>query len=799
MLKNYVTSALRNFRKHTGHSFINVTGLAVGIACCLGILMYVQDELSFDDFHADADHLYRLNKVVTPQEGGEERHAITSGLMGPTLVEDYPEAVAAVRVLPWFNPELTTVGETSVMLEDLMIADANFFQVFDFELVRGDPARVLAEPLSIVLTEETARRFFGDEDPVGRRIESLGGFEYTVTGIAKSAPHNSHLTYSAIISWQTTVPGVGPMDAEWLNNWLTQVLYTYVLLDDAASPASLEQKLPAFMERHFPERVDQYRLYLQPLSDIYLGSADLQYVRAVRTGNRTYVRIFSFIAVLVLLIACVNFMNLSTARAAERTREVGVRKALGARRGQLIEQYLGEAFVFVVTAVLLALALVQIALPLLNSLTGKSLGLGSIGFLPLSGMLAGLTLVCTMLAGTYPAFLLSRFRPEGALRAKGSIRLSGGSLRRVLVVLQFAATILLIVGTAVVYRQVRFSQQKDLGFDREQLLVLRTADTDLESGIETFRQELLENPAVLDAAVTGRVPGSGTIGFGILPEGKPDTETWTANAIRLGDTEMARTYGLEVVDGRFFDEDRPTDAETGVVINETLARQLGWEDPVGRSLSISGELSDGRVIGVVGDFHYESIHNAIGPLVLFVAPRPNYVTVRFRTDDVQGLLSDIESKWAAMDAVHPFDYTFLDQQWARMYVTEERLMQTLTLFAVLAVFVACLGLFGLAMHTSAQRTKEIGIRKVLGASVGGIVTLLSREFVLLVLAGGLLAVPLAWTASERWLEGFAYRIHPGPGIYILAILTALVVALVSVGWQAVRAATADPVSSLRYE
>lgn len=800
MLKNYVTSAIRNFRKHPAHSFINVAGLGIGIACCLAILMYVRDEVSFDRFHDDADRIYRINKVVTPQEGGEERHAISSGLMGPTMAEDYPEVEAALRVLPWFDAELTTAGETSLMLGDILIADEGFFGFFDFEFLRGDPADVLVDPLSIVLTESTARRFFGDSDPIGRTVESLNGLEYTVTGIAANPRANSHLPFNAVISWSTTVPGAGPMDAEWLNNWLTQVMFTYVRLTEGADPAALEGKLPAFMERHFTERADQYALYLQPLADIYLGSANLQFTSGQRTGNRAYVRTFSIVAAIVLLIACINFMNLSTARASQRSREVGVRKALGARRSELVRQYLSEALVFVLVAILLALAVVQAAVPLLNDLTGKELGLSTIGTGPLLGILAGLAVLCTLLAGAYPALLLSRFRPERALRSAHAGALTGAGLRRVLVTFQFAATVTLIVGTAIVYRQVQFSQDMDPGFDREQILMLRTGDTDIASSIEAFRGEAVRLPGVVATSVTGTVPGEGTMSFELLPEGKSASESWTSNVIRLSDADMAETWGFEMTDGRFFDPDRPTDLQAGVVINETLARNLGWsDDAVGRKLSVSGELAGGQVIGIVEDFHFESVHNEIGPLVVFVAPRPNYVSIRFEAERAGELLAGLEELWTSMDAEHPFDYAFADQQWAAMYEAEERLMQTLTVFALLAILVACLGLTGLAMHSTARRTKEIGIRKVLGSSVAGIVGLLSREFTVLVVAGTAVAAPVAWFAADAWLSNFAYRIEPGPGVFILAGIGALVLALIAVGWQAVRAATADPVKSLRYE
>lgn len=799
MLKNYIKIAFRNLFKNKVYSFINIFGLAVGIACCLFVFIYVQDELSYDQFHKNYDNLYRLNKVVTPQEGGEEYHAITSGMMGPTLVEDFPEVKQTVRFLSWFDEVLMKRDETSIMIDKVAFTGDNFFEVFDFELLSGNPVTLLEAPFSIVLTETTAHRIFGDENPVGQTITALNDFDYTVTGIAKDPPIRSHLDFSALISWSTTIPGDGGLEFLWMNNWLTQVHMTYLLLEDRADANALEEKFPAFMERHFPERSEQYQLFLQPLNDIYLGSTNLLHVRGTRTGSYMNIYIFSIIAVLILLIACINFINLSTARASERLQEVGVRKALGADSKQLIFQFFGESFLLVVISVMLAIVMVELLLPEFNSFTDKTLHLNLLRNNVLLLVLAGLTVSASLLAGFYPAFVLSRFKPEQALRQIHSLFAGGTSLRKSLVVVQFATTITLFIGIGVVYQQMQFTQTKDLGFNEEQLLTLEIDNTNIADNFDAFKQELLGHSAILSVTGASQIPGFGTIGFTILPEGKPENETWTANVMRLDDFDLINTFEMEIIKGRFFDENRPTDVQSGIVINETLANLLGWDNPVGKQMDIQGELQGGQVIGVVSDFHYESLHQDVAPLVMHISPRHTLLTLRISTSDISSLLTFLEERWEAHESNYPFNYTFFDERWASLYQSEQRFMQTLTLFSALAILIACFGLYGLASFMAQKRTKEIGIRKVLGATIAGIVTMLSKDFLKLVLISFVIAIPVSWYVMNQWLADFAYRIEIGVGFFVTAGGAAIVIALLTVSWQSVRAALANPVESLRNE
>ena len=516
MLRNYVKLAFRNLRRHAGYSFINVIGLTAGIACCILILLFVQSELGFDRFHKNANRLYRVNKVVTPQTGGKERDVITSGPLGPVLATDYPEVEQSVRVLPWFDDVLTTAGETSIKLSNTVFVDSNFFDVFSFRLLRGDPSTALTAPLSIVLSEETAHAFFGEDDPIGKQLVGMNGLEFTVTGTVENTPANSHLVYDALASWSSLSPEVAGEDFTWLTSWFPQAVYTYLLLSPEADPAALEVKLADFMQRHFPQRVEQYALYLQPLSGVYLDSSDLLHNRKVRAGNRTYVYLFAVVALLVLLIACINFMNLSTARAARRAREVGVRKVLGAGRGQLIRQFLGESFLTTAMALILALWVVELAMPGFRALTAKPL-LSGVWLSP--SMLAGLIgalLGVGLMAGAYPAFFLSGFRPAHALKG-GEARSQSAMPRRILVTLQFTISITLIVGTIVVYQQMDFLLSKDLGFRKDQIVVLPIEDTAMSNSFDAFKKMLLDHPNVTHVTGSNRVPGEGMMGFGINP------------------------------------------------------------------------------------------------------------------------------------------------------------------------------------------------------------------------------------------------------------------------------------------
>jgi len=799
MIAQHLKVAIRSVRRHKGFALINLLGLAVGLACCLLIFLFVRDEISFDRFHRHAGRLYRLNKIFTPQTGGTELHAISSGLMGPTMVTDFPEVENCVRFLPWFDEVRLSREDKALKVADVAIADSNLFEVFDFKLLQGDPKTALEKPLSIVLTERTALNVFGAEEPLGKVVQGLRDELYTVTGIMAEFPPNSHLRANAVISWSSTVPGVGPLNMSWLNNWLTQATYTYVMLRPGADAVSLERKLPDFMQRHFAEKATQYHLYLQPLTEIYLRSGNILFSRSLRLGSATSVYIFSAVAAFILLIACVNFMNLSTARAARRAKEIGVRKVLGAGRGRLARQFLGESLLFSLAAMVLALVLVALALPAFNAFAGKSLALdpGRDPGLYLGWLL--LWLLTGLVSGSYPALVLSKFEAASALKTTWTRGSGSGLLRKMLVTSQFAIAIALVAGTIVIYRQMAFTRNKDLGFDKDQIVVLPIGDTGISTRFEAFKTALLRSPHILAAAGTNSVPSQDMMSFGIRPEGKPETEDWTVATIRVDDTGLLRTFGMKMAAGRYFSADHPTDASHGVVINEALARSLGWEDPVGKKLSVPGEVEDGLVIGVIGDFHMKSLHFPVEPVLLYFAPRHSLLALRIDTRDVPTTIGFLRETWEKFEPRDPFGYFFLDERFARLYAAEQRLMKTVGLFSGLAILIAGLGLFGLASYASEQRTKEIGIRRVLGASVTGLVFLFSREFLKWVIAANLIAWPVALYVMKSWLGHFAYRITIGAGPLILSAGMALLIALATVSVQSVKAALSDPVKAIRYE
>ncbi len=798
MLKSYLTTACRRMMRHPGQTVINIFGLTAGAACCLLIFLFVRYERAFDAFHENADRIYRLNRTDVHQGGSVEHHAVTAGLMGPTLVDDFSEVEAATRILPWFDDVVFSSGETSRKLELVLFADRNFFEMFDFTLRRGDPATALDAPMSIVLTPAAAEALFGGTDPMGKTVIGINDEAYTVTGVAEPAPDESHIQYEALVSWSSTVPGQGSLGYLWMNNWLTQSLFTYVLLTPNADPAANEQGLPAFMKQHFPERAEQYALYLQPLADVYLGSAHVLHARSVKAGNRLYVYLFGSIGLLVLFVAGVNFVNLSTARARRRISEVGIRKSLGATRGTLAAQFIGEAVLVSVPSVMLASLIIHFVLPAFNTFTGRALRFNVLQPEILLVLVAGAVLI-GIAAGAYPAMMQSRFSPAKALR--GHRGRSGGVLpRRILVTTQFAISAALLIGTAVAYSQMQFLEDASLGYPAEQIIVLNTGGTVIEKRHDAFAAQLRRHPNIEHVAAGKNIPGHGTMSFTLKPEGRPDDEVWAVPIQRIAGPEMLETYGLEVTEGRFFSRERPSESTSGVVINQTLARSLDWADPIGRRMDVLGEVTGGVVIGVVEDFHFESLHRPIDPTAFIVdTTGAGYISARVGGGDLPGTLRYLEAQWNSFESRYPFEYEFLDDAFGRFYASEQRLMTTLGLFAGLAVSIACLGLFGLAAFLAEERTKEIGIRKVLGASISRILVMLSTETVGLVLVACAAAVPIAYILAHRWLDSFAYRVDISGWTFGAAGALVLILSLATVSYQALRAATADPVRALRDE
>ena len=798
MLKNYLKIALRHLRRHKGYAFINVAGLAVGMAVCVLIILFVRDELRYDRFHAHADHIYRVVNERHAEQGVTMR-ASTPPALGPTLVRVFPEVQQAVRFFD-MGKTLVRRGDTQVYERNVWTADSTLFDVFSLNLVAGDPGTALDQPASLILSQSAAQRHFGMDNPLGQTLDLSGGIEFTVTGVFEDWPEQSHIQADFIASFSTMRSFVDPARLE---NWIWQQFYTYILLPDAGAAASLEAKLPAFLDRYADPETSQYSFtyesHLQPLSEVYLRSVGYEFDGSPR-GSITYVYAFSGIALLILLIACFNFMNLATARSMQRAREVGMRKVIGAQRRQLVGQFLGESVLMAFVALVVTVGIVLLVLPGFNAFTGKALRLDLMSML----FLLGGGLVVGLLAGSYPAFFLSAFRPLHVLKGgHGAEGMNLSVVRKGLVVAQFAISTLLIIGTAVVFQQLDYLHNKDLGFDKEQVVVLPLRG-DMDDNLDAVKSELMRHPGVIGATASWGVPGAWAAGDDVRLPGSE--ASWPTNMI-VADYDFIDTYRMHLVAGRGFSRDFSSDEREAFILNETAAQALGWtpEEAIGQPL-LWDEWGDedqersGHVIGVVKDFHYGSLHQEIERLVLLMHPTAlGQLSVRIQPDGVQASMDHIASIWKTWAPSWPFEYEFLDEDIADEYAAEQTLSQLVSIFALLAIGIACLGLLGLAAFMAERRTKEVGVRKVLGASVPGLVLLLSKDFARLVLIAFIVAAPVAYIAMNRWLESFVYRIDLGVGVFLVAGVLVLAIAWLTVSYQSIRAARVNPVESLRYE
>jgi putative ABC transport system permease protein len=809
MINNYLTIAFRNLWRHKFFTALNVAGLAIGIATCLVIMLFVQHELSYDRFHEKADRIVRV-VFRGSINGGLMKEASVMPPTAQTLKADYPEVLEATRFRTGGAP-LFSYGDKTIKV-NFTFADSNFFQVFTLPLLDGDIKTALSQPNTAVVTQETARKFFGNENPIGKELALKGGnTSFKITGLMKEVPVNSHFHFDLFAS-MASMP-----DAR-STSWMVSEFRTYLVLPPGYDYKQLEAKLPQVVKKYmgpqlqqamgmsltqFRQQGNDIGLYLQPLTDIHLRS-DLN-LELEPGGDIRYLYLFGAIALFMLLIACINFMNLSTANASRRAREVGIRKVLGSLKGELVRQFMLESALLTTFSLLLGLALVYWTLPFFNQLAVKELTLSLTTHLWLLPALLLLGLLVSVLAGSYPAFFLSSIHPVSVLKGSFAIgKLSGNrksiGLRSGLVVFQFFVSISLMVGTGVVYRQLQYIQNKKLGYDKEQVLVIESGR--LGKNEDVFRRQLLHDPRVSNASISVYLPAgpSNNNNYTVYAE---DQAFQLVKTLRYGvDPRYIPTMGMQLVAGRNFSEEMATDS-SGVILNETAAQTFGWGNhALGHTLTHSdnqGNKTTYRVIGVVKDFHFRSLHERIAPLLMMLGENGGAIIVKTKTRDFKGLLASMKKKWSIFTAEEPFEYAFLDERFEATYRSEQKVGQILAMFAGLTIFVACLGLFGLATFTAEQRRKEIGIRKVVGASVTDIVALLSRDFLKLVLVANVLAWPLVYFVMSRWLEDFAYRIELGPWLFILAGAAALLIALVTVSFQSIRAALANPVKSLRTE
>ena len=799
MLKNYLKITLRNMKRNKAFSFINIAGLAIGIACCILIVNYVVFESSYDRFHKNADQIYRVNTIL--EFGGRGGNlASTNHPIGDYLKDQYSEVINSVKFRRY------RYGQTLVEFEDkkffenrIYYAQDSVFDVFTFPMILGDPKTALKAPHSVLLTESNAKKFFGEEDPIGKILRLDNREDYKVTGVIRDIPRNSHFPINMMLSFESFYMSNPRLKGNWLGDF---EIHTFVLLKEDYSDKELEKKLPAIVEKNMGNILKavggRVEYSLLPLTDIHLHSDLLN--EPTGQSDISYIYAFSAIAIFILFIACFNFMNLSTARSAKRAQEVGMRKVLGADKNKLILQFLGESIMLSSFAFVIAMGLAELSLPIIRSLTALEL---SILFtdIPLFVVLSvGFVFIVGILAGSYPALFLSAFKPVSVL--KGNLRKGPANfrVRSVLVVFQFTVSVFLIIGTIVVFNQIHYMKNRNLGFDKEHILYIQILDDSIQFSTETIKEELMKLPGVIRASATSHVPSQGAMHNAFIPEGFSREESQMMGRIS-GDFDFLETFGIELIAGRNFSPEFSTDIKGSILINETAAKKIGWDDPIGKEISeLLAKLTPRTVIGVVKDFHTDSLHNPMESILINLDPDDySFVAVRLSPENISRTLELVEKKWKEFDPTGMFDYAFLDASVDAQYRTEERLGKIFTYFSMLAIFIACLGLFGLVSFTAEQKTKEIGIRKVLGAPVPGIVFLLSKEFTKWVIAANLLAWPIAYFVMNKWLQNFAFRISIGIGSFLLAASIALLIALITVSYQSLKAALANPIESLHYE
>lgn len=804
MLTNYLKIALRALLRQKGYSAINIIGLAVGMACCLILALFVREEMSFDKDIPSAERIYRITATITRKsEGTASQICNTQFPLASALKAEMPEIERAVR-LNTNGSTLLTNGEKKFLEKRVMYADNGYFQLFPAEFTSGDAASALASPNTIVLTEALAQKYFGTENPLGKTLRVDNGDYFTVSGVIKNLPQNRHLRFDALVPMLTLTErwkreGVD-MDKQWFA-FTNQ--YTYLQIKEGASTLTLKQKFPAFVEAHLGQLLQRagriFTLDVQALTDIHLHplNGELQ-----PQGSMQTLRIVGTIALAILMLACINFTNLSTARSTRRAREVGLRKVFGAVRTQLVMQFLSESVIISFVAFTLALVLVEVALPFVNALLETHL---SVGYLSNGSQLLAFVvfaLVVGIAAGSYPALVLSGFSPVRVLRGAFMRTTAGAALRKGLVVLQFTISIVLLIGTIVVVRQLDYAQNIDLGFAKEQILTLALpSDSTFLGRKESMKAALRAIPGVLRVAGADFVPGDeGTSVNPIQIEGAPQEQSVLVKRFFV-DEDYLPTLGLTIAEGRNFNAAMPTDASDGYLLNEAAAKALGLAKPLGKRLEwFGGDRSKGAVIGIVKDFHYESLHSKISPAVFIVSKGDlGRFVVRMNTRDLRATMAQIEDVWNQFAPNGVFEFSFVDDNFNKLYKSEQRMGRIVTVFAGLAMFIACLGLFGLAAFSAEVRTKEIGVRKVLGASVSSIIGLLSKDFLILVAASIALATPLAYWAATQWLQDFAYRVELAWWVFASAGTAAVVIAFLTVAGQAWRAAEANPVLSLRSE
>ncbi len=808
MFKNFLLSAFRNLLRNKFYTFLNILGLSIGLAAFIFILLYVRDEITYDRHNEKHERIYRIESDFNISNR-HDLFAIVPVPMGPAFKLEFPEVEAFVRINEVGNA-LFRYGDKEYYENAFYFADSNIADVFTINFLSGSPEKALTEPYTMVLTEKIAKKYFGDKDPIGEMIQTGSGRSYKVTAVIENQPSNSHLKYDALLSAASLEELFGADNfnsMEPIAFWNIGV-YTFILLSENSDMQTIADKFPAFYDK-----------YMKPIGDQINASFALRYTPLAKThfaqglgselpsGNMAYIYIFSAVAFFILLLATINYMNMATARSANRAREVGMRKVVGAYRNQLITQFLSESLLMALIALVIALCVVFILLPDFNQLSGKTLEFSLFTQPFVIGVVLLITLMVGIFSGSYPSFYLSSFIPMTVLR--GTVSKAGkksGLLRKLLVIIQFFIAIIMIIGTIVVSSQLSFLRNTDLGFEKDNLLVMEMQDSTFRSKAETFKNELLQNPDIVSATNSTGVPGE-INWIQVLRVEREDEMAEMALILAQTDYDYIKTMGMEIVSGRDFDRNMGTDDTAAVIINETGVKTLGWEDdPIGKKLQYGFDLEGDpgrimKVIGVVKDFHYRSLHNKIEPIIFFISPQPRFMmTVRLKEGKEKEAIGFIEEKWNSFGAGRPFDYRFVTQILENQYEGEQKIGVIFNIATIITIFIALLGLLGLSSFVAEQRTKEIGIRKILGASVGNILNLLYREFVFLIIIAFICAVPVAWWRLDIWLnDSFIYHTSLNWIYFLLAGLMAFVVGMLTISFYIIRAATSNPVDAVKWE
>ena len=773
MFGNYLKVAVRNIVRHKGYSFINITGLAVGMACFILIVLWVRDELSYDKFHLNADRLYLVTDYEQYADGDELNFSVNPAELAPTLIREYPEIVDAARYKT--RPgRVIRRGDRFFSEDRLAVADPSFFTLFSFNFIKGEPAKVLSSPNSIVITQRMASKYFGDEDPIGKILQVDGRVNFDVTGIIENVPENSHLKFDFLVPFSAAEEfGLA------IEGWGTYAYKTYVMVADNANFGELSRKITGVIKRHQEEAIVQ--LSLQPVTEIHLS------------GHMSSIYLFSVIAAFILLTACINYMNLATARSGKRSKEVGLRKVVGASRKEIVLQFFGESILVSLVALCLSLLLVEIFLPLFNDLSAKQLSFSLLKNGSVILILLGTAIATGTISGSYPALFLSSLAPASVLKGSWRSGPRGAVLRKLLVSLQFVLSIALIIGTVVISRQLHFIRDQKLGFDTEQVLSISLKGDSFRK-FEVLKGELSKIEGVTGISAVSSPP-TGKLHSALVSgwEGQQGTGEILVYLLEA-DCDFAKTLGLQMAEGRFLSEQFISDTSESIVLNEAALRAMGMDSPLGK------RALEAAIVGVMKDFHFYSLHSTIKPLAVYYNKDAfRYLVVKMKPGDLSFMISSLETVWRKLVPGTPFDYQFLDEEIAGLYRADQRIGKITNSFTILALFIACLGLFGMASFSAEQRTKEIGIRKVLGATVSEITLSLIKEFSKWVLLANLIAWPLAYFTMNRMLEVYAYRISLNLWIFVAAGAAALITATVTVSYQSIKAAIANPVDALRYE